>query len=891
MRLRVKPVFRAGFSAAVLVGLTGVTQSFASTYVITNIPTLDPAGEGDIYAQGISSTGEITGYYEQESVHDGPINTAFIASVTGGTVTEQSLWYVGSSLPPSDPDFSVQQSWGLGVNAAGTVVGMNYPGHAYTYTSFADFTSGTMQDLGSPQPSGNNAPDAATFPAAISNSGLIAGAVSILVGGNTTGAGGGVNRIHAFVNNGTVGGFTDLSGASNLVNSAAYGVNSTGTAVVGFETTITTSNQFGQAQSAFSVTNTNDDVGNYKTAAQWTLSNGNWTAQQLTVTLPTQASDPTQQSVAFGINNTGQVVGCAETDLGAGVQGDAFLRQPNGTAVDLTAAITGATGSGIIGNLVSNSGGLYNGGNNFMNSGLGSVTSCADAINDEGEVVGYYTGGGVNHAFLATVNSSNGVTFTDLSTLFESQGWFLNEATGINDAGQIVGYGTMDQVEKAFEITLAVSGVWSSSSSGSWASAANWQGGVPNSVGATASFSNSPGLTSSGTVTLDGNETVGHLILNSNTSSYTINPGAGGTLTIDDTGDLAGATPTIIVSAGTHTINAPISLATNNGSMGVTVNTWAGTSLTIGGPVTAVNGGSGALTAEGGGNLIIAPAGSLSVPLIANGPVIFAANTILSAGILIRTVPSITLASNVTVSVAPALTHASRQLIVTTPVFTPQQVVQYDFDTNANNTIAAWAGQLDLANNDMDVPNGNLSQLTFEVGEGYANGSWIGWNFDQGYTPGATIIYNGIVSTAAAADTTHLTALGVIQNMTAARTTLYSTFDGQPVSSTDVLIKYTYYGDADLNGEVDGSDYSRIDNGYLNNLTGWGNGDFNYDGVINGSDYTLIDNAYNTQGASLAASVATTTAEIAGTSSVPEPATLGVLALAATGLLGRRKRN
>ena len=61
-------------------------------------------------------------------------------------------------------------------------------------------------------------------------------------------------------------------------------------------------------------------------------------------------------------------------------------------------------------------------------------------------------------------------------------------------------------------------------------------------------------------------------------------------------------------------------------------------------------------------------------------------------------------------------------------------------------------------------------------------------------------------------------------------------------------MKYTYYGDANLDGKVDASDYSLIDNGYLNHLTGWYNGDFNYDGVINGSDYTLIDNAFNMQG-------------------------------------------
>jgi len=128
---------------------------------------------------------------------------------------------------------------------------------------------------------------------------------------------------------------------------------------------------------------------------------------------------------------------------------------------------------------------------------------------------------------------------------------------------------------------------------------------------------------------------------------------------------------------------------------------------------------------------------------------------------------------------------------------------------------------------------------------------------------------------------------------------LYSTFDGQTgLVAGDVLVKYTYYGDANLDGKVDGTDYSRIDNSYLSeqsgpSISGWYNGDFNYDGVVNGSDYTLIDNAFNSQGAQIAAEIATPTAQIAGgsgSSAVPEPTTLGLLGIGAIGLLGRRKR-
>jgi autotransporter-associated beta strand protein len=153
-----------------------------------------------------------------------------------------------------------------------------------------------------------------------------------------------------------------------------------------------------------------------------------------------------------------------------------------------------------------------------------------------------------------------------------------------------------------------------------------------------------------------------------------------------------------------------------------------------------------------------------------------------------------------------------------------------------------------------------------------------------GYNSGGWNGPYGIVSNTAASDPKYLHAVGELQPSTP------TTFQGQPLGTGDVAIKYTYYGDSNLDGKVDGTDYSRIDNGYLQGLSGWQNGDFNYDGVINGSDYTLIDNAYNTQGAQISAETASATAQIAGvsgSSAVPEPATLGLLGIAAVGLLGR----
>jgi len=189
------------------------------------------------------------------------------------------------------------------------------------------------------------------------------------------------------------------------------------------------------------------------------------------------------------------------------------------------------------------------------------------------------------------------------------------------------------------------------------------------------------------------------------------------------------------------------------------------------------------------------------------------------------------------------------------------------------------SGTIDITNNAMVLQGANIGTINAEVALAYANGNWNGTNASGGV----------ITSSTAAADTTHLTAVGVATNLTS--------FEGSNVSNSAVLVKYTYYGDANLSGTVDGSDYSLIDSGYLTGATGWQNGDFNYDGVIDGSDYTLIDNAFNTQGAQVAGLLASPSAiatdQIAGgsgTSAVPEPASLGLLGIGAAGLLGRRKR-
>jgi hypothetical protein len=183
---------------------------------------------------------------------------------------------------------------------------------------------------------------------------------------------------------------------------------------------------------------------------------------------------------------------------------------------------------------------------------------------------------------------------------------------------------------------------------------------------------------------------------------------------------------------------------------------------------------------------------------------------------------SINIASGANFTVSPGTTHATRYVLVVNAL-------------TIAGTSNGWNGTLDLNDNDLLIHNGNLTTLGNEV----AYGSLF------------NTTHLGITSSVANQSTAHLTDLGVILNGT-----VFTTFDGQSAVSNDVLIKYTYIGDANLDGQVDGSDYTKIDLGFTNHLTGWLNGDFNYDGKIDGSDYSLIDNAFNRQGVHEAAIIA-----------------------------------
>jgi hypothetical protein len=117
-----------------------------------------------------------------------------------------------------------------------------------------------------------------------------------------------------------------------------------------------------------------------------------------------------------------------------------------------------------------------------------------------------------------------------------------------------------------------------------------------------------------------------------------------------------------------------------------------------------------------------------------------------------------------------------------------------------------------------------------------------------------------------------------------------TTFRGQPVDATSILMAFTRTGDANLDGVVNDDDVTIVGATYAPGVSqpSWALGDFDYNGFVDDDDVTLLGVFYDPSAPPLAAPAEP---GLNGVAAVPEPSTLALLgAIFAAGAIATVRR-
>lgn len=298
---------------------------------------------------------------------------------------------------------------------------------------------------------------------AINNNGQVVGYASTGEYSST-----GLDINHAFIWSSSTG-IVDLGvigGSSASTNSYAYGINDNGQVVgtsqissdsnsYAFLYTNSTMQNLNVAGSANGINNNGQITGYNSSSSHGFFRNSDGTVQDIG-TLSTYAG---ARSHGSAINASGQVAAYDAIGSGQGATAAGWIwtngaKQATGALGGSNSVISGISNSGQAVGWAETSGAAYTHAflySNNKNTDLGTLgdSSKANTINNNGQIVGLTDGvfddGSITHAALWTINADGSVTLTDLNTLVAGQGWSLAEATGINDKGQIVGWGTVGE--------------------------------------------------------------------------------------------------------------------------------------------------------------------------------------------------------------------------------------------------------------------------------------------------------------------------------------------------------------------------------------------------------------------------------------------------------------
>ncbi|MDX1962112.1 MAG: autotransporter-associated beta strand repeat-containing protein [Pirellulales bacterium] len=441
---------------------------------------------------------------------------------------------------------------------------------------------------------------------------------------------------------------------------------------------------------------------------------------------------------------------------------------------------------------------------------------------------------------------------------------------------------------------------WVGAGGANWSSASSWSTGFTPVVEARfLGMGGSP-------ANLDSSRSLNTLTFNSSVS-YTISGPSANVLS------LTGPAPVISTAGtGTQTLSSSLNLGNNtainvNGT-GLNFSLPTGTTSTVGTNVTAtlaagstltLGGNVSALGSSSGNKAKIVTSSGTSTLSVVNGNQVVGRVTGTGAGFG-TAVGNTTIASEKSLTVDGLRQSKLTLTAGSASTFTRLNVASTDGASNGlvvlNNTPAGTPALvlgnesfIDLNDNDMVVyytdmgldPN-PLATITQYVDNYYSFGSAPGSNVPM---IGSTVVDNSggtrILIPVDNANSQFGNVGNPFYDLTLGDANLGTGFN-------QVIIRFTYPGDYNLDGQVDGADYVVVDSN-LGTITpglsgGWTLGDGDFDGVVTPADYLPIDSNFNNGvGNPLSNPVVT---------AIPEPSTwvLGSLAAIGLGVLGLRRR-